>query len=343
MAKKVKIKDIASKLNLSCTLVSLVLNNKADKQGIKAETQKKVIALAQKMGYYENEKVDPVSDLFDMGPGIIGMVVSTLKDPFFTEISDHLRKAFASIGYGFSIITWDKNDIRFRRVVSNLKRIYSGIILAGDAADDNLIRALKASDFPFVILEKSDVNLMLNIVKTDCEAGANLLANHLKGFKYSRITLLHPDTSEAYIVDKIKCSLAILKAEMLDSIIDKKAIGLDADGEIDIEEIRALLRSESEPDLIIVSNSELVYPLVNILNELNVRVPKDLAIISMEDGIGFDLFETPVTRLKRDISSISSKAVSILWTEIKNSGKSKHKRAVNIAPNLIIRRSCGHL
>jgi len=213
MAKKVRVKDIADALGFSNTLVSLVLNNKADQHGIKAETQEKVVALAQKMGYFENEKVDPVSDFYDMGPGIIGMVVSSLTDSFTAEISDHLRKAFSSIGYGFSIITWEKSDNRFRRVASNLRRIYSGVILSGDTADDSLIRALKASDFPFVILEKSNVNLRLNIVKTDCEAGAIKLADHLQDFDYNRITLIHPDSTEAYVEDKIRCTLAILRTE----------------------------------------------------------------------------------------------------------------------------------
>jgi len=39
MGKKVKNKDIAARLGLSGTLVSLVLNSKADQHGIKKETQ----------------------------------------------------------------------------------------------------------------------------------------------------------------------------------------------------------------------------------------------------------------------------------------------------------------
>ena len=49
MGKKVKVKDIAARLGLSSTLVSLVLNNKADQQGIKRETQERVMQAAHKM------------------------------------------------------------------------------------------------------------------------------------------------------------------------------------------------------------------------------------------------------------------------------------------------------
>ncbi|MCK7531016.1 MAG: hypothetical protein MZV63_08225 [Marinilabiliales bacterium] len=37
------------------------------------------------------------------------------------------------------------------------------------------------------------------------------------------------------------------------------------------------------------------------LQEKNIRIPQDVALVSMEDGIGFDLLTTPVTRLRRPL------------------------------------------
>jgi len=54
MGKKFRNKDLATRLGVSGTLVSLVLNNKADQQGIRKETQEKVLSLARQMGYFEN-------------------------------------------------------------------------------------------------------------------------------------------------------------------------------------------------------------------------------------------------------------------------------------------------
>jgi DNA-binding LacI/PurR family transcriptional regulator len=52
MGKKFKNKDLAARLGVSGTLVSLVLNNKADQHGIRKDTQEKVLALARQMGYF---------------------------------------------------------------------------------------------------------------------------------------------------------------------------------------------------------------------------------------------------------------------------------------------------
>ena len=101
------------------------------------------------------------------------------------------------------------------------------------------------------------------------------------------------------------------------------------------------MRPPHRCDAIIVVNSELVFPLFISLKNKNFRIPQDVALVSMEDGIGFDLITTPITRLRRPLSGMSLKAANILWSEIKNMGKSKYKRQVNMPPELVIRSSCG--
>jgi LacI family transcriptional regulator len=51
-SKKVSIDDIAKSLGVSKTLVSLVLNDKADKHGISPETQKRVKAKIKELNYH---------------------------------------------------------------------------------------------------------------------------------------------------------------------------------------------------------------------------------------------------------------------------------------------------
>ena len=94
MGKKIKNKDLAAKLGVSGTLVSLVLNNKADQHGIRKETQERVLALARQMGYFsslaEKNEISPVEE----APGIIGMIVPSQTDPFVIGIAPYLQKSF---------------------------------------------------------------------------------------------------------------------------------------------------------------------------------------------------------------------------------------------------------
>src|SRR5512136_188288 len=197
MGKKVKNKDLAARLGVSSTLVSLVLNNKADQHGIRKDTQEKVLALARQMGYFdllkERNEVSPVEEK----PGVIGMIVPSLHDPFVYEITPFLQKAFSSIGVGFSIMTKDPDDGRYNRLVGAFKKFYSGLILVGEAADDYTIRSLRATGYPFVLLEKSVRNLRLNTVCTDMEEGSRRITDHIARLGYKNVLIVAEKSSIA--------------------------------------------------------------------------------------------------------------------------------------------------
>jgi DNA-binding LacI/PurR family transcriptional regulator len=342
MGKKFKNKDLAARLGVSGTLVSLVLNNKADQQGIRKDTQEKVISLARQMGYFETFKekneVSPVEEK----PGVLGMIVPSLNDPFVVQITPYLQEAFSSIGVGFSIITKDPDDQRYDRLVGAFKKFYSGLILLGDAADDNTIRALRTTDYPFMILEKSIKTLRLNTLSTNTLAGAQLVVNHLDRLGYKNIIIaadrrsFREDTSAIQdLIEAIGQKPGINKPVIVE--LNKPVSGED----IDSSQFEKFLRPPYRSDAMIVMNASLVYPIMSLLRKKKLRIPQDIAILAMEEGTGFDLMFSPVTCLRKPLANMSVKVVNMIWSEVKNSGKGKFKRQVNVSPELIIRNSCG--
>jgi LacI family transcriptional regulator len=341
MAKKYKNKDLAAKLGVSSTLVSLVLNNKADQQGIKKDTQEKVLALARQMGFFDSlhEKIEtyPVEEK----PGVLGMIVPSINDPFVVQITPFLQKAFSSIGVGFSIVTKDPDDQRYDRMIGAFKKFYSGLILLGDAADESTIRALRTTDYPFVLLEKSIKSQRLNTINTDTNAGASLVVNHLAKLGYKNIIIIADRKSVRLdrsaiqdLTDALRLKPEINKPVVVE--LDKPT-----DDSIDAAYFEKFLRPPYRADIMIIINAGLVYPIMSILKKKNIRVPQDIAVISMEEGAGFDLLFSPVTCLRKPLSGMSIKVANMIWSEVKNSGKGKFKRQVNLSPELIIRNSCG--
>jgi len=342
MGKKVKNKDIAARLGLSGTLVSLVLNSKADQHGIKKETQERVLAVARQMGYFNAvaEKGEPAPA--EEKPGIIGMVVPSMNDPFIYEITPYLQKAFSSIGLGFSVFTRDPDDMRFNRLTTSLKKFFSGMILVGNAADDSVVRALNRDSYPIVLLEKSIKRMRLNTVCTDRIAGAAVMTQHLTSLGLKNLLIVSGEDTALYdkvMLEELRNSTK--KSKNFDSVHFTVA-GLPKAGEkFDFQAIENFLRPPHRSDAIIVLNSALVFPLYLALQEKNIRIPQDVALVSMEDGIGFDLLTTPVTRLRRPLPAMSLKVANIISSEVKNQGKSKYKRQVNMSPELLVRSSCG--
>jgi DNA-binding LacI/PurR family transcriptional regulator len=344
MGKKFKNKDLAARLGVSGTLVSLVLNNKADQHGIRKDTQEKVLALARQMGYFnmvaEKNETAPMEET----PGIIGMIVPSLDDPFITRITPFLQKAFSSIGVGFSIITKDPDDQRFDRLTNAFKKFFSGLILVGETADDTTIRTLRSSDYPFILLEKNLKTGKLNTVNTDMAAGAQLVANHTKKFGYKNIIIVADNRtlkSDHQVIDEIENALSIIPGVNNPVIVEFDMSA--ADGEPNFENFDSFLRPPFRAELVITLHSYLVYPLMTHFRKRKLRVPQDLALISMEEGAGFDNMVSPVTCLRKPLPGMAIKAANMIWTEIKNSGKGKFKRQINITPELIIRNSCGNI
>ena len=304
--KKFRNKDLAIRLGVSGTLVSLVLNNKADQQGIRKETQEKVLSLAKQMGYFESvserNEVSPAEER----PGILGMLVPSMTDPFVIQIAPYLQKAFSSIGVGFSIITKDPDDVRYDRLVGTFKKFYSGLILLGDAADESTIRTLRSTDYPFILLEKQVKSLRMNTVTTDSAAGAGLVINHIDKMGYRNILIIsdnksyNPDTPDINdLIDAIMQKPAMNKPVVIE--LDKHHSGDD----MNPAQFEKFLRPPYRADVMIIMTANLVYPIMKFLRSKNLRIPQDIAVVSMEEGVGFDLMYSPVTCLRKPLANLS--------------------------------------
>lgn len=337
-----KNKDIAARLGLSGTLVSLVLNNKADQHGIKKETQERVLAVARQMGYFDEVAAKGETSPVEEKPGIIGMVVPSMTDPFVYEIAPYLQKAFSSLGLGFSIFTKDPDDMRFNRMTTSLRKLFSGLIIVGNAAEESIIRSLNRDSYPLVLVEKTVKRVRLNTVCSDKVAGVSVISDHLSSLGMRNLLIVSAEGTESYdkeMLDEFRTSTK--KSKAFDTVSFTVAALPRADEKLDLSTIESFLRPPHRCDAIIVLNSALVFPLMQALNEKDIRVPRDVALVSMEDGLGFDLLNIPVTRLRKPLTSMALKISNIIWSEVKNQGKGKYKRQVNIAPELLVRSSCG--
>ncbi len=344
MGKKIKNKDLAARLGVSCTLVSLVLNNKADQHGIRKDTQEKVLALARQMGYFDTSEPSEETYPVEEKPGVIGMIVPSAQDPFIYEITPYLQKAFASIGIGFSLITKDPDDQRFTRMISAFRKFYSGLIIFGEAADEYTVRTLRNTDYPFVLLEKNVSRLRLNTVSTDTLAGATLVAGHIGKLGYKNILLItDPRTrqTDEPLITELMSSLSTIEGINKPESVEVRTPAPSDD--FDFAIIERYMRPPFSAQILVIAHANMVYPVMAALQKRKIRVPQDIAIISMEEGIGFNLLHCPVTTLKKPFSNIALKTANMIWSEVKNAGKGKFKRQVNLAPELVVRHSCGTL
>lgn len=339
MGKESSRKDLAKKLGVSCTLVSLVLNNKGDQYGIKRETQEKVLFMAQKLGMFNNEKDAADTMPIETQPGIVGMVVSSFNDAFVCNMTPYLQEVFSKIGIGLSVISKDTDDDRYERMIRAFCKFYSGLILVGEAADDKTVRSLRTADYPFVVLNKSISSSRINTINSDTDLGSSLAVNHIVKLGYKNILIASSSKTD-------KRDLASLLTEFAKIPDLNKPLVIELQSSIngkgfDCSQFEQFLRPPYRTDIIITMDSDLVFSIMPFIYSLKMRIPRDIALFSMSEGASFDLIMPPVSCLKKPYITFASKTANILWTEIKNSGKSKHVQQISLAPELIVRSSCG--
>jgi DNA-binding LacI/PurR family transcriptional regulator len=214
--------------------------------------------------------------------------------------------------------------------------------LLGDAADDSTVRSLRTTEYPFVLLEKTIKTLRLNTVMTDTAAGSFLIVNHIDKLGYKNVIITADRKFSRCNTTAIQDVLnAIGKRPDINRPVIVEVDKPSAGDEIDYSQFEKFLRPPYRADVMIIMNASLVYPIMALLRKKKLRVPQDIAVLAMEEGTGFDLMFSPVTCLRRPLAGMSTKVANMIWSEVKNSGKGKFKRQVFIAPELIVRNSCG--
>jgi len=341
MGKRVKIKDIAEKCGFSNTLVSLVLNDKASLYGIKPDTQEKVLFVARQMGYFEEMQAAKTADVKSSSTSMVAMIVPGLDNHFVFQISPLLYRAFSGIGLSFTLIPKDDKEQKFNYLLNEIKKIYCGLILYGDAADDETVRNLKDSHFPFVVLEKKLFRHRINEIYSDAEEACRLVALHILRLGYKSVSVIEQENSVNCIIDTRLLTGAITKT--IPGIrLSRHVLGgnsqMDKD---DLDEIVRALRPPEASEILLVKQSEYIYPLLSFLKTKKIRVPGDIALISMDAGPGFGLMDPPLTRINRKYDQLALKTSQMLWSEVKNKGRGKFKRSVKISPELVVEKSCG--
>ena len=90
--KKITLSDVAAELNISSTVVSMVLNGRAKKYRISEAVEQNVRRKAKEMGYQPNSLAQ---GLRTGKTRTIGLILGDVSNPFFSKIASCVEKEAA--------------------------------------------------------------------------------------------------------------------------------------------------------------------------------------------------------------------------------------------------------
>src|SRR4030066_505801 len=149
MDKKITIKDIARIAKVSHTTVSRALNNKSR---IKNETKEKILDIAKELNYRPNFIA---RSLVMRRTKTLGLVITTIANPFYTELSQGIETTAIRLGYNIILCSTNYDLSVENQYIEMLRsKGVDGIIFTSAHMGDPNILALAEEAFPIVMVNR---------------------------------------------------------------------------------------------------------------------------------------------------------------------------------------------
>lgn len=342
--KKVRLEDIANKMGVSKTLVSMVLNGYGDKNGIKKETQERVIALTRELDYKPNQ----VARSLRLGKSnTIGLIVADISNAFYARMARNIEDECNKYGYNLIICSSDEKDAKEASLIRMLKdKQVDGLIISSTLVDNTEIMVMKNENFPFVLVDRYFPEIPdTNYVVIDNYKSSFKAVKYLIDMGHVNIAMLSISPSHLTSVkDRNKGYFDALKKGNIntDHYLHCQIPFENIEQSVEAS-VERLLRYEQKVTAILTVNQNIALATLKSLKKFNVKIPDDISLITFDDLPIFEIITPSVTTISQPLDIISKNAVSVLMDEINHKEKRKNKDQIVIPSYFELRDSCKKL
>lgn len=287
----VTIKDIAKAAGVSHPTVSRALNNHP---AISEATRKRIIELAQRMGYVPNASA---RGLKTNRTCALGVIMHQIDDPFWSEVLDGVDSVLHPEGYSLFIASTHREKRREKGVVQAMvQRGVDGVILFSPQFRAGQCHILNSYDLPVVMVNNEGAGECQYFIYNDDTYGAGLIAKHLIGLGHTRLAYLGKRDSESS-----RIRLASFRAEMQAAglPVDERYIFHTSTGDPPggREGAEYLLSLDEIPSGIMCYNDFLATGVYNYLQEKGLRIPQDVSVTGFDNISIAKYLSPPLTTL----------------------------------------------
>ncbi|MDE3180985.1 MAG: LacI family DNA-binding transcriptional regulator [Acidobacteriota bacterium] len=338
MSEKITLQDIATKLRVSRTTVSLALR---DHPRISEQTKSEILSLAKRMGY-EPDRV--ARSLATGHSSLIGVMVPDSTNVYYSEVIRGIEEAANLAGYNVVLATGSYDlAVEARRVKEMVQLRVAGVIAAPAFRTDRpklneFWSDLRHNHFPFVLLNRQLRPPIFHQVSADNVAGMRMAVEAIASLGHRRV---------AYLYGKRRTVPANQRLAVFRHCVRK--YNFEADGSMlvasDIgprggyDACRQLWsRAKKKPTAIMALSDGEAFGALRFLKDNGLRVPQDVSVMGFD---GFELADYSTIRLSTvatPMHAIGKQAVEIL-VHILN--KSYSPQSVILPVKLVLRESVG--
>lgn len=312
---KVTIKDIAREAGVSTALVSFAMNNKARGERcyrVCEETEKKVFAVAERLGYQPNQAA---RTLRSGDSRIIGVIISDIANKFYAEIAREISEWASKNDYTVIFGNTDEDTSKLNDTITLLEnKGVGGFIIVPCENSQDVISSLKSSRIPFVLIDRDFSELGASSVILDNFKASRLLVECLFRSGSRKIEMISYKTSLPNIIDRQKGYLAGLKDLGLESF---RVHNPDYGDYSQVEKIVLDARNRGVDGFLFATyRMALLGRKAMIINDIN--VPESCRVACFNNNEELDTFEKNIFYARQPICEYASKAMELLQEKMKD-------------------------
>lgn len=300
------IKQVAATAGVSTATVSRVLANKSN---VSPEVRARVEVAIAELGYRPNLVA---RSLRSQRSNTIGLVVSDVRNPFFTEVARAVEDAAYERGFRVVMCNTDEDPEKEALYLALMRdENVAGVILS-PAPQAGPRPSAWGHGLPLVVIDREAPLPGLDNIVIDNRKAAAALTAHLLQNGYRRIAGLFGaigSTGE----ERRGGFLQALQTHGLDPVAaeyvaPRRAAGADV--------ARELLLREVRPDAIVCGNSLLTEGALVTIRELGLRIPGDVALAGFDETSWQALLEPAITVLAQPTDVIGRTAIELLMGRV---------------------------
>jgi DNA-binding LacI/PurR family transcriptional regulator len=327
----VSIKDIAREAGVSHSTVSRAL---AGSSLVRPTTKERICRLAEAMGYSRNTVA---RSLVRQRTETLGLVVSTVADPYVAEVVRGIEEAAFDNGFGVLLCESGNNREREIAAVKMLreKRV-DGIVVSASTVGDFYMPLLDKLHIPIVLVNREQGTEYAYSIATDDLHGGQLAVEHILSFGHRRIGVITGPEHSQSSTNRLQAYRQTLEAH---GIPFEPRLVVPGDGRIEggYAGAEALMSLDPPPTAVFCYNDMTAIGAIRAIKKRGLNVPQDVSVVGFDDIPFAEFIDPPLTTVRQHRYTMGRLATQMILDLL--SGRSPQAN-IYLEGDLIARESC---
>ena len=317
----VTLHDLAKRCNVSTATVSAVVNGA---EWVSVKTRLRVQRAIDEMGYHPNQLA---RGLRRREGHAVGVIVSDLTNPFFTQIVCSLSHVVRASGRTLALCDSDHRlDFGESNLRSLLEAQIIGLVVIGDSVPERARRAFVRvrPHVPVIAIEREYRIAQVNTLLVDSERGGFNATRHLIECGCRRIAMISGPLSGAGSATYGRAK----RYEGYRRALDESAVDFDqhlvVEGNFRYESgydaMKRLLALKRPPDAVFAANDMMALGAMSAAREAGLSIPDDVALVGFDNVPITSLLTPGLTTMAMPMTELGDAAAKLLDAQIQSNG-----------------------